>query len=68
MEITVQLVRKHYWNARFRHHPGIVGEGRTSKEAIGHLILLASDQATMHGGPSVTRLPDGELSKNLAGK
>lgn len=68
MEITVQLVRKHYWNARFRHHVGIVGEGRTSKEAIGHLILLASDQSTMHGGPNVTRLPDGEASKTLAGK
>ncbi len=68
MEITVQLVRKHYWNARFRHHPCIVGEGRTSKEAIGHLILLASDQAAMHGGPAVTRLPDGELSKKLADK
>lgn len=67
MEITIKLVRRHYWQARFPHYPEVVGEGRTSKEAIGHLILLVVDLPNPPDDLQVQRLPDGEFSKLKAG-
>lgn len=69
MRIDVQLLRRQYWVARFNpHDANCVGEGRTKAEAIGNLILIASDKQTTHGSPCVTTLPPGELASKPMGK